>query len=69
VSSRSSVLRDSLSAKRPANHVLLEERELFPLIEETIPEPELQALGESFRAMAPQSQHASLPAQLRVPGS
>ena len=30
---------------RLADHVKLEERELFPLIERTIPEPELSALG------------------------
>ena len=35
---------------RLADHVHLEERELFPLIEETIPEPELEALGERLRA-------------------
>ena len=35
---------------RLADHVHLEERELFPLIEETIAEPELQALGERLRA-------------------
>jgi hemerythrin-like domain-containing protein len=30
-------------------HVELEERELFPLIEETIPEPELDTLGNRLR--------------------
>jgi hemerythrin-like domain-containing protein len=35
---------------RLADHIHLEERELFPLIEETIPEPELEALGERLRA-------------------
>jgi DUF438 domain-containing protein len=35
---------------RLADHVHLEERELFPMIEETIPEPELEALGERLRA-------------------
>jgi iron-sulfur cluster repair protein YtfE (RIC family) len=35
---------------RLADHVHLEERELFPLIEETIPEPELEALGERLHA-------------------
>jgi DUF438 domain-containing protein len=35
---------------RLADHVHLEERELFPLIDETIPEPELEALGERLRA-------------------
>ena len=34
---------------RLADHVRLEERELFLLIEETIPESELQALGERLR--------------------
>jgi hemerythrin-like domain-containing protein len=31
--------------ERLANHVKLEENELFPLVERTIPEPELLALG------------------------
>ena len=35
---------------RLADHVRLEERELFPLIEETMPESELQALGERLQA-------------------
>jgi hemerythrin-like domain-containing protein len=35
--------------ERLADHVHLEERELFPLIEQTIPEPELQALGDRLR--------------------
>jgi hemerythrin-like domain-containing protein len=34
---------------RLAAHVELEERELFPLIEQTIPEPELDALGDRLR--------------------
>ena len=34
---------------RLAEHVHLEEREVFPLIEAAIPEPELVALGESLR--------------------
>lgn len=34
---------------RLADHVELEERELFPLIEKTIPEPELDALGDRLR--------------------
>jgi iron-sulfur cluster repair protein YtfE (RIC family) len=37
---------------RLAEHVHLEERELFPLIETTIPESELRALGERLRAAA-----------------
>lgn len=37
--------------ERLAAHVRLEERELFPLIEETIPEPELRALGDRLRTM------------------
>ncbi|MGO9788560.1 MAG: hemerythrin domain-containing protein [Solirubrobacteraceae bacterium] len=36
------LLRDL--GKRLADHVKLEEREVFPLIETTIPEPELEAL-------------------------
>jgi hemerythrin-like domain-containing protein len=35
---------------RLAAHVHLEEQELFPLIEATLPEPELSALGERLRA-------------------
>jgi hemerythrin-like domain-containing protein len=38
--------------RRLADHVQFEERELFPLIEETIPEPELQALGDRLREAA-----------------
>lgn len=38
---------------RIAAHVRLEEHELFPLIETTIPEPELEALGHRLRAAAP----------------
>jgi hemerythrin-like domain-containing protein len=34
---------------RLAAHVELEEHELFPLIEKTIPEPELNALGDRLR--------------------
>lgn len=34
---------------RLADHVQLEEHEVFPLIEATIPESELQALGERIR--------------------
>jgi hemerythrin-like domain-containing protein len=34
---------------RLAAHVELEERQLFPLIEQTIPEPELDALGDRLR--------------------
>ena len=34
---------------RLAAHVELEEHELFPLIEQTIPEPELDALGDRLR--------------------
>ena len=37
---------------RLASHVQLEEREVFPLIEATIPEPELHALGEHIRDAA-----------------
>ena len=37
---------------RLAAHVELEEHELFPLIEETIPEPELDALGDRLRNAA-----------------
>jgi hemerythrin-like domain-containing protein len=37
---------------RLAAHVELEERELFPLIEQTIPEPELDALGDRLRNAA-----------------
>jgi hemerythrin-like domain-containing protein len=32
-----------------ADHVKLEERELFPLIETTIPQPELEQLGDRLR--------------------
>jgi hypothetical protein len=35
---------------RLADHVELEERELFPLIEQTVPERDLSALGERLRA-------------------
>ncbi len=35
---------------RLAAHVELEEQELFPLIERTLPEPELGTLGERLRA-------------------
>jgi hypothetical protein len=35
-----------------ADHVQLEERELFPLIETTIPEPDLEALGARLRHTA-----------------
>lgn len=38
--------------KRLAEHVQLEEREVFPLIETTIPEPELDALGDRLRHTA-----------------
>ncbi len=34
---------------RLADHVKLEEQELFPLIERTVPEPALEALGERLR--------------------
>jgi hypothetical protein len=34
-------------------HLRLEERELFPLVERTIPEPALTSLGESLRDHAP----------------
>lgn len=34
---------------RLAEHVKLEEQELFPLIERTVPEPALEALGERLR--------------------
>ncbi|MGH2832929.1 MAG: hemerythrin domain-containing protein [Solirubrobacteraceae bacterium] len=34
---------------RLANHVALEEHELFPLIEAAVPEPDLQALGDRIR--------------------
>ena len=37
---------------RLAAHVELEERELFPLIEQTIPEPELDALSDRLRDAA-----------------
>jgi Hemerythrin HHE cation binding domain len=35
---------------RLAAHVKLEEHELFPLIEDALPEPELSTLGERLRA-------------------
>ncbi|MGO9901302.1 MAG: hemerythrin domain-containing protein [Solirubrobacteraceae bacterium] len=35
--------------KHLAEHVTLEEREVFPLIQTTIPEPELDALGDRLR--------------------
>jgi hypothetical protein len=35
--------------QRLADHVKLKEHELFPLIERTIPEPELSALGDLLR--------------------
>jgi iron-sulfur cluster repair protein YtfE (RIC family) len=38
--------------RRLAEHVQLEEREVFPLIETTIPEPALEALGERLRHTA-----------------
>ena len=38
---------------RLADHVKLEEHELFPLIERTLPESELAALGERLREHAP----------------
>jgi hypothetical protein len=34
---------------RLADHVKLEEHELFPLVERTVPEPALTALGERLR--------------------
>ncbi len=34
---------------RLADHVRLEENELFPLVERTLPEPALAALGERLR--------------------
>lgn len=37
--------------QRLADHVHLEERELFPLIETTVPEPELNALGARLRGV------------------
>jgi hypothetical protein len=37
---------------RLAAHVRLEEREVFPLIERTIPEPDLAALGQLLREAA-----------------
>jgi len=38
---------------RLADHVRLEENELFPLVERTLPEPALAALGERLRHGAP----------------
>jgi hypothetical protein len=38
--------------RRLADHVRLEENELFPLIERTLPEPALAALGERLRPAA-----------------
>jgi hemerythrin-like domain-containing protein len=38
---------------RLADHVRLEENELFPLIEQTLPEPALEALGKRLRPTAP----------------
>ncbi|HJS95037.1 MAG TPA: hemerythrin domain-containing protein [Solirubrobacteraceae bacterium] len=35
--------------RRLADHVRLEENELFPLVEQTLPEPALTALGERLR--------------------
>ncbi len=43
---------------RLAAHVKLEERELFPLIEATIPEPELAALGSRLLAASRAGQAA-----------
>jgi hemerythrin-like domain-containing protein len=37
---------------RLADHVQLEEHEVFPLIEATIPEPDLQVLGDRMRDAA-----------------
>ena len=37
---------------RLADHVKLEEQELFPLIERTVPEAELAALGQRLREHA-----------------
>ena len=39
--------------ERLSEHVRLEEREVFPLIEAAMPEPELHALGERLAASAP----------------
>ena len=39
--------------ERLAAHVKLEEHELFPLVERTIPEPELSALGDRLGATGP----------------
>jgi hemerythrin-like domain-containing protein len=38
---------------RLADHVRLEENELFPLVERTLPEPALAVLGERLRTSAP----------------
>lgn len=49
------LLRDL--GKRLTEHVHLEERELFPLIEAAIPESELEALGDRLReATTPERQ-------------
>jgi hemerythrin-like domain-containing protein len=37
--------------RRLADHVALEEHQVFPLIEAAIPEPELQLLGERLREL------------------
>ena len=37
---------------RLADHVKLEEHELFPLVERTVPEPALASLGERLRQSA-----------------
>ena len=39
--------------ERLADHVRLEENELFPLVERTLPEPALAALGERLRDQPP----------------
>ena len=39
---------------RLADHVKLEENELFPLVESAVPEPELQALGRRLEQAMPE---------------
>lgn len=53
--------------QRLSDHVHLEERQVFPLIEATIPEPELQALGDQLRGALPEPTDSLRPCSAPLP--